>query len=172
MTSGLTPRRGISVFEDREEQLRLDLAMSAREGYGNWLSTLPWDHFGTFEYRRPRYLFEHAKEGFSKSVSRIQQRTQCKIGWCAVYEKHLSGALHIHALLQRTASLQPSELEAAWSNPGLHGRYYDRSLVEVYNPSRGATHYMTKFVAIGDAEIDVSPTLWGPDGKPIGTDPF
>lgn len=79
---------------------------SVREGYAAFLSRYTWDWFCTFTFRVPTHP-EAARKYYSVWLACLNRRVfgngwwrlQKSVYWCLAYERHRSGALHMHALV-------------------------------------------------------------------------
>jgi hypothetical protein len=140
---------------------------------GRWLSEeYDWTHFGSYTFRgyEQRYF-----EGFGpprpspatgpseaatratrrcweKYCRRVSRAAHREIGFFVAFEPGgLLGRLHIHALLADAQNLSADLAERLW--------FYGRSLVELYDTSRGAAYYAAKFAGRECADWDVGGSL-------------
>jgi hypothetical protein len=113
----------------------MDITSDFRTSWGDWLDPRPWTHFGTFTFAYDASP-AHVERQSKRWLRRIEQRAQNKVGWFYVIERGAAGHLHLHALTSGTAHLDSSSIAAAWPA--------GRADVAVYEPTRGAAHYVTK----------------------------
>ena len=114
------------------------------EEVGNWLDTLaPWDFWATFTYRYPPSLpaVRRSIERFSAEVSPSLMFWGSESGAC-------TGRNHVHALLHfgkpDLGFVAPVSAHALWS---VAFRRFGRSHVDAFEPERGASHYVAKYVS-------------------------
>ena len=129
-----------------------DTSHRIRAEYDSWLKLARWSHFVTLTTRelvsvnRIKREFEH---GF---VRRVAKAAQCPLAWFYAIEPHADGHRHhVHALVANTESLRVVRLEHAWK--------LGISRIAVYDPQRGAAHYVSKYLAANPDLYDVSRRL-------------
>ncbi|MYB01418.1 hypothetical protein F4X90_17350 [Candidatus Poribacteria bacterium] len=136
--------------------------------YGRWLETLPreedghtWDYFFTItapagEHRTARAWRRSMIREFNGLIG---GQWEIFTGIWAL-ERHKSGEIHVHGLLQLKDSLNlymndesqnEKELIATWLWQKWFERY-GRNQVIVYDPQLGATHYVSKYCLGGMAK--------------------
>lgn len=121
----------------------------------NWLNTFHWDHFATLTFAEPRSEAS-ARRAFAKYIRALHGLT-CggSVGYFCGYEHGTFGRLHLHALL-RTASPQTylahggrARASAALPDRQVWSAWFEsfgRAQVSTYDPRRGATGYVSKYV--------------------------
>jgi hypothetical protein len=139
--------RGVSRFIDRDELIREALRLRTRRAWGDWLRQFPWDHFATLTFANAASL-EDATRLFRRWVRHLEQRAQGSLDWFYVLERGAGGLLHIHSLTQGTGGLDAAALRHSW--PG------GRSDVSRYDPAKGATHYVSKWLGGDSVDYDIS----------------
>lgn len=120
-------------------------------GWCDLLQEVDWSHFCTCTFRyatSPDLARREFLEGF---VRRLEQRAQKRVEWYYVIETSPGGVVHLHALLGQTDHLPTVGMRQAWKK-GI-------TSIQRYDPSRGAARYVTKAIASGTVDYDVSPYL-------------
>lgn len=113
-----------------------------RDAYAAWLGSLAWDTFGTFTFRQARSV-RRAGELFREFCdARGAAFSASVVVWGS--EPHQSGSGHIHALVKWHAWCDPRR-EAFVMSDAWRERFGRVELAK-YDPNRGATYYLTKYV--------------------------
>lgn len=109
--------------------------------WGEWLSTWPWDWWATLTFR-DEYSPNAADRAFLR-WARWLRTDSPSLGYFVGHELgRIGGRLHLHALI---GGLQPQVYRtAAWKR--WHDRH-GRAEILPYDPDRGASHYISKYVA-------------------------
>lgn len=128
--------------------------------YGQWLTTLPWDWWGTFtfaewihpEWARQRY--EDWARALADDTGKVQTHARA-------LEYQRRGVVHFHALIWNVSRrTRKSQWEQSWLDIG--GGW---GQLRNYDRARGATYYLGKYLVKG-GEVDmlrVGGTDWKPD---------
>ena len=141
-------RLHVSVFEDRKEADRLELALAARREYGHWLGAeFIWHHLATLTFAH-EVSPEVAGREFFGWIRSLERRGQRAVGWFFVIERGGAGRLHLHAVLVGTGHLIAAELERTW-RPG-------RAAVSVYDPHQAGSYYISKAIGLGALDWGIS----------------
>jgi hypothetical protein len=111
------------------------LSRAAQHAWGDWLGQFQWHHFATLTFTA-QPSSGGAKSLFRGWLRRLEQQAKLSLGWFYVLERGAAGLLHVHVLTAGTTNLGICAMESAWAN--------GRSDVSVYEPTRGAAHYVTK----------------------------
>ncbi|MSR06351.1 MAG: hypothetical protein EXR93_04670 [Gemmatimonadetes bacterium] len=147
----------ISTFVAPNDAAVLSLTLQARTALGDWLGGYPWDHFVTLTFSSGSPSTEGAIKAFRGWIRRLEQRGQQRISWFYVLETSHGGMRHLHALVLGTAGLPSAALENAWRWGRVDASEYDRR--------KGASYYVTKWAAFGEADYDFDlPMTTGPVG--------
>lgn len=141
-----TSRRSVSRFLTAHEAATQVLTIQARKAWGDWLGTIPWDHWGTltFAYAATE---EMAAKQFRKWVRWVEQRVQGPVEWFYRVERGAGGRVHLHVLTKGTAAVGATGLIAAWQE--------GKSEVEGYSPRGGASRYVSKQLGEGAGYYDI-----------------
>jgi hypothetical protein len=113
----------------------LSLARMAQTAYGDWLNERDWHHFLHLTFRYS-VSGEMAARRFRVWETRLKRDAGLELSWFYAAERKADGLIHIHALVHGSAQAGGQVLRSAWVN--------GFSKVSVYEPSRGAAHYVTK----------------------------
>ena len=115
---------------------------------GNWLDTLaPWNFWCTFTYRYPPSL-----PAVRRSMCRFNEEISPSLMFWGSESGACTGRNHVHALLyfdENRISMPlfgavPISSRAIWSKAF---KRFGRSHVDVFDPERGASHYVAKYVS-------------------------
>jgi len=119
-----------------------------RSEMGEWLSTFPWDWWCTLTFRN-EYSPDAATRAFLRLTDWLRKDSP-GVGYFVGHEVGRLGRLHLHALIgglepyvQRTAAAK------RWDRRHGHARIFP------YDPDRGASHYIAKYVSKELAEWDI-----------------
>ena len=138
--------RGSSLI-DPTDALREALRGHVRLEWGQWLMKFLWHHFATLTFANSPSI-EGAVRQFGRWVRHLEQRTQQAIHWFYALERGAAGLLHFHVLTRGTDGIDSRAIGQAWP--------CGRSDVSAYDPKRGATYYVTKFVGADHVEYDLA----------------
>ncbi len=115
---------------------------------GNWLDTLaPWNFWCTFTYRYPPSL-----PAVRRSMCRFDEEVSPSLMFWGSESGACTGRNHVHALLyfdDNRLSMPlfgavPISARAIWAK-GF--KRFGRSHVDTFDPERGASHYVSKYVS-------------------------
>lgn len=136
-----------ALSESSTEQLEASNAARLRQEWTTHLERFDWHHYCTLTAQptAPDKLRREFMEGF---IRRLARCTQEPISWFYTLERGAGGTAHMHALLSGTLRLTTLRVQRAWDFGFAH--------VRVYDPSRGAAHYLTKDVVFEHGDYDVS----------------
>ena len=129
---GNTMTKWIETAHEAAQRVR-----NLRAGWGDWAKRHQWNHCvhltvdGKWSTERLRQRFEREYVRFATKVVQQPVRYLFAIEGGAVGDQP-----HCHALLYGTEQLACTQLALAWR--------YGRAQVEVYDPQRGAAHYLAK----------------------------
>jgi hypothetical protein len=139
-------QRKHSVFEDSYSADYHRLTTQARREAGAFLAAFPWDHFVTLTFASP-VAQEAALRRLRRTVRRLEQRARHPVHWFFALERGGEGLLHLHVLLRGTAGLDQGALKGACE--------WGRKHVTRYDPRKGATYYVTKYIGSEIVEYDI-----------------
>ena len=138
------------------------------EAFGDWLSRYPWSHWGTFTFRdyrpkdpsgtlgparAPAYAGPSpmfARRAADEYLGRLSSPTRGGVPYFRGDELGpRTGRLHLHMLFALPPDLQvpAAALKRAWP--------YGFAVIEHYDPTKGAAHYIAKYVSKGFRDYDV-----------------
>lgn len=103
-----------------------------REELSNWLDGRPWEYFVTLTHRYPG----DGAQAIRTWAERIEEQTGKPLSYAVFTERSAGGFVHHHALVSCGGTGSVRALSKAWGS--------GQSEVEVYDPSRGAAHYVGK----------------------------
>ncbi|WKW12641.1 hypothetical protein Strain138_001939 [Pseudogemmatithrix spongiicola] len=99
---------------------------------GAWLGGHRWNHFVTLTY----HYSARGDRQFYRWIRRLEQLAGRSVQFAMFSELTTAGFLHHHALVFGTGGLPANILRESWTS--------GRSDVQVYDPERGASHYICK----------------------------
>jgi hypothetical protein len=110
--------------------------------FGRFLDRFPWCWWVTLTFDPKRHLVGEAGAlgAWAWWLKRIRKGLGHRVEFVLVLERHRSGLLHLHALVLNTDSLRYVPMSRAWQER------YGFAQVETYNPGRGATGYLGKYL--------------------------
>lgn len=112
---------------------------------GEWLSEQEWTQWGTFTFADP-LTHASARRQFSRFVDSPRFcLPPDRVAWASEDGK-LLGRTHVHALLWWRKPHRPdaTDMWRSWFDS------WGRAEVEEYDPEKGASHYVAKYVAKPD----------------------
>ena len=120
--------------------------------WGEFLRQFPWDWFATMTIREgiPRNV---AAGKFNRFARDVAEAAGLPVGWFRGEELTFAGHVHFHALFTNTAHLRHSYWQDIWNRRAGFARILQ------YDPRKGATYYVTKYVGTEFAEWDLSDDL-------------
>src|SRR5688500_13131238 len=81
----------------------------------SWLSRQSWQFFATYTFRVEVTLWPALAEFETRYIQRLQQRSQCPIGYFAIVSRGARfGRIHLHALLSGTSTPRHNDVVGAW----------------------------------------------------------
>ena len=143
------PRHQSSLLSRSEVTARHERA-ATRAAWGEWLESLPWNHFATLTFKYDTSSDAAVRE-FNRWVRRLEQRAQGRLGYFRVIEAGSGRLLYLHVLIGGTQGLGVSSVKASWQN--------GMSEVVVYKPHGGATRYVCKGLETGEYDLRL-PRTW------------
>ena len=131
---------------------------SLRSELSSWLSDFPWHWFVTLTFRKPLKSVYSAQKHFQSYLQALSQAyadpRQGTIdgvsSFLAVESFNLSDYLHLHGLIY-LHGVDPVFCDSngiPWTRSAWQWWFkkYGRAQVLVYDPARGAHHYLTKYI--------------------------
>lgn len=103
-----------------------------RQELSDWLDGRPWDYFVTLTHRYPG----DGARAIQAWARKVEKQTGKPMKFAVFTERSAGGFVHHHALVSCEGACSIRALRKAWSS--------GRTDVEVYDPSRGAAHYVGK----------------------------
>ena len=122
-----------------------------KTAWGDFLGEQPWAHFATLTFRIESSP-DYAVREFKRFVRRVEKEAERPTYWFygSEYGSRL-GRLHMHALLGNSDRLSKGQLTEAWSSG--FSKFID------YDPAKGASYYVAKYIVKDLADYDVSPNF-------------
>jgi hypothetical protein len=79
---------------------------------------------------------------FKRYLKLVKEKFDVNKGfdYFVAYERHQTGYFHIHGLIGGVSGITDSDMWEVWF------KKYGRAKVVTYEPGKGATHYLTKYV--------------------------
>ena len=140
------------------------------ETWGDWLSEFKWDHWLTLTLRPyeppsvpglgPAYrpissgwpTPAYGRRAYDRYITDLSRRARQPVEWFRAYELGRGhDRPHFHALLSGTQTLPTDTIRLAWREGWARAEEYD--------PSLGATYYVTKSVGTEITDYDISAGL-------------
>ena len=115
---------------------------------GEWLSEHRWHHYVTLTNRPTTSVRQLVREFERRFVRWLQRVAQRHVSYFFAVEGAETGHPHLHVLLDGTRDLTTTQLRRHWPGRNTH--------VEVYDPRRGATDYVSKDVLKDCSEWNIS----------------
>lgn len=107
--------------------------------WGTFLQTVRWAHFVTLTTTDIVSPDRLRRDFVNRYIRRLGRDAQRGVGWFYAIEHHADGErAHIHALITNTEKLAIASLERPWILGNCRALIYD--------PRRGASHYVTKYL--------------------------
>lgn len=132
------------VGDDAAVAARREMA-TLREAWGAWLQPVPWTHFATLTARQVCSEEALMKE-CARWVRRLERRTQRRVNFFIAAERGAAGLIHAHALIIAPGA-SSGAVRSAWKA--------GYTAVQEYDPSLGATYYVTKEMARNVVDFDL-----------------
>lgn len=114
------------------------------QAWRDWLASIPWNHFVTVTYRKPRRARSDGGD-----LSRVLRTIRRHVPNTRVFlagEAHISGDLHVHGLIHASGRTATHErLERRWLWQDLY-KAYGRSDVQAVREVQDVLDYGTKYV--------------------------
>jgi len=104
-----------------------------------WLSTMPWDWWCTLTFKTEQWP-ESADRAFREWTAELRKDSPA-LGFFVGQERGRLQRLHLHALIGGLAT--HVRRTVAWKR---WDRRHGFAQVQPYDPDRGASHYITKYV--------------------------
>lgn len=118
------------------------------EALGTFLETYQWSHFHTLTFRRESGE-EYARREWQRYLRQVQLSAGVPLQWFyGIEHGERFGRVHVHALTGNTERVPRTCLQDIW-RAGF-------SRILDYEPRRGASHYLAKYVTKEMSEWDIS----------------
>lgn len=123
------------------------------EALGSFLEGYQWSHFHTLTFRQASGE-EYARREWQRYLRQLQLTAGVPLQWFyGIEHGERFGRVHVHALTGNTERMPRSVMAEHW-RAGF-------SRILDYQPGRGASHYLAKYVTKEMSEWDISGTLRG-----------
>lgn len=123
-------------------------ANPVRDAWSSWLTLYPWDAWGTMTFAAGEFTHEAATRAWNNFARSLPPLAT----WFVGHEVGARGRLHMHCLLgalPRDEAIR-SQLWEWWF------KRYGRCEVRGYDPERGATAYVSKYITKELAHYDLN----------------
>jgi hypothetical protein len=125
-----------------------------QNSYANWLSSIPWSHFGTFTTGYEMTL-PTARRLMGSLHQQLTRAGPAPLFWVA--EKfEVKDGYHTHALLKLPEAWRYKNVVDIWqkvTGAKKKGTWHRLDLQD-YNPELGARHYVAKYITKQCADFD------------------
>lgn len=141
------------IDRENSRKIRSLQNIEVREKMAEYAGKFPWQFWMTGTFRRDQSYKDtiKTKRAFYRFENDLQEKfKKNQIEHFMSVERHADGEFtHVHGLLNGLEGVTKEEIWDVWF------KKFGRNMVEIYDPEKGAAHYLTKYVVKSLCDWDI-----------------